>query len=524
MSRTIAIEVFAPTEGLHKELPVSMITPRSTPNVLGNAYYGMVQKDYGTTLFATGTVPAPINFIYEANFPDNTTLQVFSHTGMYKYGAGTYGNDGQVYTGAFSNYWHACIHNDSMIYVNGIDPIQRKAAYNSTGTAMGGLVDTYKARAVVSFKDHLNIYNVTEALSNKPKRVRWTKIGNLTYATSDWNSGTAGAVDLQDADGDILRADKLGQGAVAIYAENSIHIQEWVGGDDVYRFTNTISNIDIPSRRCLAINDALHYVLCRDGIFQYGGGRDFQKISAPIDNDFTSVINASAMDLAFIQYIRPDDELRAYVPTGTATTIDTCYICKISDNYSWYKTKRDYTACGQFSRQAGLTIGQLVGNIGAQNWKFGDYAVRANAPTYLLADTSGRITFIDKSKYSLSYSGTSTAQDFLFDTKDFTAINDIDPLKKDKYAASMYMDDQNRWLSTKVEIKGAGSLTMQYSVDGGNSFVNFPESPLTMNADWTMHELDVDISSERFMVRASNTGLNEVAHIRYMKVEFTPGV
>jgi hypothetical protein len=165
-----------------------------------------------------------------------------------------------------------------------------------------------------------------------------------------------------------------------------------------------------------------------------------------------------------------------------------------------------------------------VGNIGAQNWKFGDFDVRPGAPNYLLADTFGYVTYIDKTKYSLSYNATSVAQEFLFDTKDFSAINDVDPLVKNKYDASMYMDDQNRWLTTKVEVKGAGSLTMQYSVDGGASFINFPESPLTMNADWTMHELDVDISSERFMVRASNSATNEAAHIRYMKVEFTPGV
>ena len=85
------------------------------------------------------------------------------------------------------------------------------------------------------------------------------------------------------------------------------------------------------------------------------------------------------------------------------------------------------------------------------------------------------------------------------------------------------MDNDTRWQTQKIELKGYGSAHLSYSVDGGNTFTAFPESPVTMNANWKMHTLDVDVCSPKYMFRISNSGLNEVVHMRYAKIEFVPG-
>ena len=523
--RQVAIEIFSPTEGIHRELPSSMITARSTPSCTADSYYGAVQKDYGTTLFATGTLGAPSNLIFEADFPAQTVLEVFTHTNMKSYSAGTYANDGQTYTGTFTDYWNACMHNAVMVYGNGKDLVQYKPAYNSTGTQMGGVSSgSYMALGFVSFKDHLNLYHTTEGGTACPKRVRWTKVGLLSYATADWGTGTAGFLDLQDMDGNLLAAGKLGNGAVAIYAENSVHIQEWVGGNDVYRFTKVLSNLDIPTRRCFVANDSVHYLLTRDGVYEYAGGRDIKCISDPIESDFVGVINSSNMSRAFMQFRKHDNELRVYVPTGTSTNPDTCYICKVKDNYSWFRGPGEYTAAGQSQRPSAVTIGDLVGAIGAQNWTFGEMAVKAGAVTPLLADPSGRVVQADKTVYSLSATGATIPQTFIFDTKDISSIKDIDPLIQKRYNLTEYMDNQSRWLQCQVEAKGYGSLYLQYSLDEGNSWTGFDESPKTLTSNWDMYYFDVDRVSPKLRIRLSNTATNEVVHCRYVKVEFVPGV
>lgn len=528
--RDVAIQIVSPTEGLHVDLSPSIITPRSSPNLRDcNGYFGMIQKDYGTTLFATGTgasLTVPANLIYEAAFLNNSVLEAFTHTGMYKYTSGldSFVTDGQVYSGTFTDHWSACIHNNVLIYANGIDLIQSKAAYNSTGTAMGGVAaSSLKAWSVVSFKDHLNLYHTVEGGNETGKRIRWSKVGALTFSASDWTTGVASFIDLQDMDGEIQAAEKLGNGAVAIYADNSIFMQEWVGGTDVYRFTKMFTGIGIPCRRGIVANDSVHYVFTRNNIYEYWGGRDLKPIGDAIKPELISVANQSAFAYAFLQYVESDNELRVYLPTGTSTQPDTCYICKISDNYAWFKDKRTYTAQGKTNRPGGLTIGQLVGNIGAQNWRFGDKITRAGSNVELLCDTSGSVSKMDKTVYSIVQAGTSTAQSFIFDTKDLSSINDIDPIVRSKYNLSEYMDNKTRWLELKVEAKGEGSLHTQYSIDGGYNFSTFNESPKTLVSTWSMHTFDVDIASEKFMVRFTNTATNEAVHIQYIKVSFVPG-
>jgi hypothetical protein len=203
---------------------------------------------------------------------------------------------------------------------------------------------------------------------------------------------------------------------------------------------------------------------------------------------------------------------------------DTCYVCKVKENYAWYKENRPYVAKGKVTNSpSGVTIGELLGDIGAQNWKFGDYMVGVGANLTLLTDQSGRITKMDKTVYSLSSTGTQVAQTFIFDTKDISSINDVDPMVRNRYNMSTYMDNKSRWYEIKVEAKGSGSLYVDYSVDAGQTWTSCNPGYATLTPEWNMYIFECDHASPRFMVRTRNSGLNEVVHVRYIKVNFIMG-
>jgi len=528
--RDVAIEILSPTEGLHKELGESFITLRSTPYSLdANAYYGLVQKEYGTTLFATSTgavLGAPPNFIYEALFGSDRIIEAFTHTGMHKYSSGTdaFVSDGQVYTGTYTDFWSGCMHNDEFIYTNGVDTIQAKLAYNSTGTNLGGVsTAAAKANVVISFANHLNVYNTVESGSNCFKRVRWTKVGLLGHTSTDWTAGTAGFVDLMDIEGNLMTAEKLGNAGVAIYGERSIHMQEWVGGTDVYRFTKMITNVGTPSRRGVVANDVTQYFLGRDNIYMYRGGRDLTPIGDAIKAQYVNDVSQANIEYAFIDYINDDDEVRVYIPTGTDTYPTICYVYKVKDN-AWFRIARPYICVGKVTEApSGITIGELLGNIGAQSWKFGDYIVRAGASLTVLGDQSGHIVKMNKTVYSISNSGTQGAQNFVFTTKDISSINDVDPLVKNRYNITAYMDNQSRWYSIKLEACGDGSMYVDYSTDAGQNWTACNPACVALTPDWDMYELEIDTTSERLMIRIRNSAVNEVVHVRYLKTQFIVG-
>lgn len=530
--RDVAIEILSPTQGIHKELGESFIDKRSTPNSLdANAYYGMVQKEYGTTIFATGTGAvmtgnAPVNFIYEALFGSDRVIEAFTHTGMHKYSSGTdsFVSDGQVYTGTFTDFWSAAMHNDDLIFVNGVDTVQVKLAYNSTGTNMGGVATAaLKANVVVSFANHLNLYNTVESGNANYKRVRWSDVGLLGYTSTDWTDGTAGFVDLMDMEGNLQIAEKLGNAGVAIYGERSIHMQEWVGGSDVFRFTKMITNIGTPSRRGIVANDTTHYMIGRDNIYRYQGGRDLTSIGDAIKSQYVEDLAQSTVGYAFIDYVKEDDEVRVYIPVGADTYPSICYIYKVNDN-AWFRIARPYTCVGKVTNSpSGVTIGELLGDIGAQNWKFGDYLVRAGASITVLGDQSGHIVKQDKTVYSISNAGTQAAQTMIFDSKDLSSIGDVDPMVKNRYNITSYMDNKSRWYSIKVEAKGSGSMYVEYSNDAGQNWTKCNPEYVTLTPDWLLYEFEVDSADERLMIRIKNSGLNEVVHVRYLKTQFIVG-
>lgn len=528
--RDVAIEILSPTQGLHKELGESFIDKRSTPHCLDvNGYYGMIQKEYGTTLFATASgavLGAPANFIYEAIFGSDRIIEAFTHTGVYKYSSGSdvFVNDGQTYVGTYTDYWSACMHNEEFIFANLINTMQVKATYLSTSTNMGGVTTAAsKCAVVLSFANHLNCYNTVESGTSCYKRVRWSDVGTLAHTSVDWTGGTAGFLDLMDMEGNLQCALKIGNAGVAIYGERSIHMQEWIGGTEVYRFTKMITNIGTPCRRGVVANDITHYFIGRDNVYAYQGGRDLKPIGDSIKAEYISDISQANIDFAFIDYVKDDDEVRIYIPVGSDTYPSICYVYKVNDN-AWYRLARPYTCVGKVTEApSGLTIGELLGDIGAQNWRFGDYVVRAGAGLTLLGDQTGHIVKMDKTVYSISNAGTQQAQTMIFDTKDLSSIGDVDPLVKSRYDLSMYMDNKTRWYELKVEARGSGDMYVEYSTDAGNNWVACNPVMYSLTPDWHMYFFEIDTASERIMLRVRNSGLNEVVHVRYIKAKFIIG-
>lgn len=532
-----SIEIYAPTIGIKSDAPTNLLDPRA--QVAGQnfkCYYGVNQKEYGTSLYATGTgsvLPQPPNFIYDAKFPDSDILQVATPTNIYAYTGAldAFVSDGQIFTGTFTDFWSGVMHNDNFIYTNGVNPIQVKTTFSATGTNMASAVspNTYKAWSLASLKDHLCLYHTFVGPTEKFKRVQWTIKGPLTLSagTTDFDSGTAGAIDLQDANGEIKCGVPLGAG-VAVYAEHSIHLQTWVGGDQIFQFDKVSPNIGTPGRRTVFSYSDVNYFLSDANVFSFDGG-SLNPIGDPIKKALFSEVNQANISSAFLDYDYNENELLINVPTGTSTTPDVCWVYRIGDD-SWARKLRAHTCAGLFSRRSGLTIGELVGNIGAQNWTFGEALVRVDSQVRLMGDPSGRVVKHDITRYSVSVSGTNQAQVYTIDTPDIVgntirgdngySVRPVDPYTGDVVE---YTTTYQRWQRLTLEAYGTGTAIVSYSTDRGNTFTPFSSSPLTLVVNGTSHWMDMDVSSPFIRIRISNTGQNEFVGVRFMKLDFLPG-
>lgn len=523
-----SIEIYAPTMGIKSDAPTDLLDPRSMPTGTNfKCYYGINQKEFGTSLYATNTgavLPSAPTLIYEANFPNSASLQLHGPTYVYSYSSGSdlYFNDGQTFTGTYENFWSGVMHNDAYIYCNGLSPLQYKASFSATGTNMASAVTptTFTAWSVLSMRDHLLIYHVLENGTEYYKRVRWSKKGALTYSagTTDFASGVAGGVDVQDCEGEIKFALPLSGGA-AVYADRSIHYQYWVGGDEVWRFQKTVSGIGAVSRRGGVSYGGINYFVGENNIYSYAGGDSPNPIGDPIKVAFFQELNQAAVRTLFVDYDSNQNELLVYIPSGTATQPNICWVYRVSDS-TWARKAREHSAAGIFTRRSGLTIGELVGDIGAQNWTFGDAVVRADAGVKIYGDPSGRIVKHDITKWSVSQTGTDAAQVYVYETPDITGNRAQDPIDGD---VEQFISNFQRWQRFTLNMKGTGLANVAYSTDYGQTYVNFAASPVTMVPAGTTHLLDMDVSSPIIRVQVTNTGLNEFIAIRYAKLDFIPG-
>src|SRR3990167_10090720 len=162
VKRYKVIEIFAPTLGIKSDVPTLEMDPRAQADGLDSKmYYGVNQKEYGTSIYATGAgavmTGGMVNFLFEAKFPNGNVLQAFTPTNVNRYTSGTdsFVSDGQAFTGTFSDYWSGVTHNDQFIYNNGVDNIQIKTSVSATGTQMNSAVTptTYKAWGITTSQE-----------------------------------------------------------------------------------------------------------------------------------------------------------------------------------------------------------------------------------------------------------------------------------------------------------------------------------------------------------------------------------
>lgn len=531
-----SLEIYAPTLGIKSDAPTNLLDPRA--QVAGQnfkCYYGVNQKEYGTSLYATGSMSVMTStptFIYDAQFPNSTILQVLTPTNVYAYtgGVDNYVIDGQTFTGTYSDFWSGIMHNDAFFYTNGVNPIQVKTSFSATGTNLASAVSptTYQAWSLVSLKDHLCLYHTIENGSENYKRVQWSLKGPLTLSagTTDFDSGTAGAIDLQDAVGEIRAAVPLNAGA-AIYCERSIHLQTWIGGDQIFQFDRVSPNIGIPGRRCVFSYLNVNYILSHNNVFAFDGA-SLQPIGDPVKKAMFSEINAQAIGTSFLDYDPAENELFVNVPTQTATQPNVCWVYRITDD-TWARKVREHSCAGRFSRKSGLTIGELVGSIGAQNYTFGEALVRIDAEIKLFGDPSGRLVQHDVARYSVSQTGTNIAQTYSVETPDFVgakvqgslyAQRSQDPIDGDVVE---YTITAQRWQRTTIEALGNGQASVYYSTDRGSTYREFDQSPIMLISTGTAHMLDMDVANPFVRLKITSTGQNDFFGWRYAKLDFIPG-
>jgi len=402
------------------------------------------------------------------------------------------------FTGDEDNRFSATTMNDTFICTNGIDQPQKwtgsgKFADLTTTLAVGAITTS---EVVFTFKDHLCLMDNTENGADCPQRVSWTNIG----AIEDWTTGTAGYQDLVDDVSWVVGAALLSENESTIYKERSIVSMSWVGGHTPFRFKTQVLGTGALSKDAIDSGTGEHMVVGPDLTYAYKGGMEIEILDDKVKRTMYGRLNRGYANRLFIIYIEEDDELQIWIPTDTAYP-DEVWCVNVIDEV-WYRKYRTMTCAGYYQEQSSFTIGNLIGTIGDQNWRFGDALTKAYSPITLCGDSNGAVYKIDKT--TLNNNGVAITNEF--QTPDFVLPDSQD-----------YMNKFMRVTQLIYEASGQ-SITTYYSTDSGESWSptqGAGGNTVALTSVYDNYQQDFDVTSKKIRYKFLNSTVSSGFKLRY---------
>ncbi len=405
------------------------------------------------------------------------------------------------FTGDEDNRFSVATMNDTFLFTNGIDQPGKiteaggviTVADLSTTLATGTISTS---EIVFAFKDHVVLLNNTENAADAPQRASWTNIGSL----DDYINGTAGYQDLVDNEDWIIAAAMLSENEYAIYKERSIIIMLWVGGATPFRFYTMVEGVGAISKEGITSRGGDHVILGQDSLFSYDGGREVTFMDDNVKKTMYARLDGQYSARTFLLFLEEDNELQVWLPTSTVYPDDVW--CIEFNKESWYRKSRTMTGFGYYQAQSSLTIGELVGTIGEQNWRFGDTLTKAYTPITLVGDNNGKVYKLDK--LTLNNNGVAITNEF--QTPDFVLPE-----------TEEYMNHFMRVPQLIFEASGQ-SVTTHWSDDGGltwNPTEGGGANTTTLDSVVRDYQQDFDCVVKRIRFRFRNTMVSSGFNLSY---------
>ena len=403
------------------------------------------------------------------------------------------------FTGDEDNRFSVGTMDDTFIITNGIDQPQ-KVTYSGSAFTTADLTTTLNVGSITTSEivlvlmDHILFMNNTENSANVPARVTWSNIGD----DEDFVVGTAGYQDLTDETSAIIAAEKISRSVALIYRERSIVKCSWVGGQTPFRFETLVFNEGCLCKEGVISIHGVHHVIGQNNLYRYTGGGNIE----PFDQSNNAAIFAD-LDRTYdtrviLNYVDEDKEFQVWLPKDSAyPDIVWC----MNEQAAWYKRDRTMTGLGKYQRQSSVTIGDLVGTIGEQNYRIGDLLTAANAPITLVGDTNGKVYVMERGTYDND--GVAIINTFV--TPDFTLPNTPE-------YQNMFM----RITQLVYEARGQ-KVTVTYSTDGGSiwSPVQKNEGATTLTSSYNYYQEDFEVTARKIRFKFQNATVSSGFRFRY---------
>ncbi|MGA1589017.1 MAG: hypothetical protein ACO38I_10570, partial [Ilumatobacteraceae bacterium] len=272
---------------------------------------GNIEGRRGTASYqdvAVASSGETVTLLAQFNSDPSTTHVVRAYgTALQEYSGGSW----NVITGSTTitagNVFEWADANGTLVITNGVDTNAIK--WSGTGNATDLDVDSRfsKGKHIAWFDNRL-----------------W--IGNVNGATNQlWYSDTAdietwGATSFFNFGGEITGL-SVSQNALTVHTTDGIYTLIATGNADApYRPNKRTAKASIGGRCIVALPDDTQLMVLEDGIYQWSGGSELEKVSDALDLGYWPNLNEAALEDSFALRFPRENEVWFFLPYGTSQT------------------------------------------------------------------------------------------------------------------------------------------------------------------------------------------------------------
>lgn len=368
---------------------------------------------------------------------------------------------------------------------------------------------TMKPASVFNYGNRVLCTNIWDGSSYHPWRAKWSELANL-----EQYSGLGFKDIVTDDISPFVGGDYIHRNLILARHGSLVQVN-LIGGTSVYAF-NTVSYEGTYAGKTFKAhqNEILYLgkedVQLFDGAVSRGTGefriRDllFQELSAnKIHECFAAVYSRFDEYHLFImrtKNVDPDDATVQRFP-------DRAYVYRRKMDAWWTATYPDeISAMGVFNTSSGITIGDLIGTIGEQNWTFQSSILNGALEAPILARLTGDVYAADERLNSdFGYDDgtdtwvTGTAIPWTLETRDFT-----------------FADLARRDRTQRLHFESLGkTFEVSYSTNYGTTWDQV--ETITVDPQFSEKMYWPDSSSKHIRFRFRGTTIAQFASIRWMQ-------
>ena len=242
------------------------------------------------------------------------------------------------YTATANTKWTGGALTSYLIFNNVNDaPQSWNGDTSSDAILLANWTSTTRCAAIRPLRNYLVAVNITKNGTPYPVLVKWSHAADPGALPTSWDetdpTKDAGEQDLSDCNGALVDVMPLGDLGI-IYASDSYHSMQYIGGTYIWRFQKLFGGVGALSQNCAIEYPGGHCVLTSGDVITHSGGAPQSIINARMRSNLFGAIDSTNYGRSFVAHNELRSEIWVCIPETGMAACTKAYVWNYAQN-SW---------------------------------------------------------------------------------------------------------------------------------------------------------------------------------------------